>query len=74
MTARLLYFIDSNQENLISTFDLSPRPPAKEAVPHAGNLLMIQPLKSNIWRRVPSREATDDIFIVYVDQETRSSF
>lgn len=26
MTARLLYFIDSNQENLISTFDLSPAP------------------------------------------------
>lgn len=24
MTARLLYFIDSNQENLISTFDLPP--------------------------------------------------
>lgn len=28
---------------------------------------MIQPLKSNIWCWVPSREATDDIFIVYAD-------
>lgn len=65
MTARLTHFIASNQENLISTFDLFP--PAKAAVSHWGNQLMIQPHKSNIW----FQEATGDILIVFGVTESR---